>query len=98
MNGLSIVPVINVEFDGSGLPRGVLGTLEGFTLRHELSQPSLCELSFVAPARDFLPRPGAHIIRCLGERTLARQARALRQLLWALILACCPRQYGCLSV
>jgi len=67
MNGLSIVPALNVEFDGSALPRGVLGTLEGFSLRHELSQPSLCELSFVAPSRDFLPRPGAQISVTLGQ-------------------------------
>src|SRR5258708_2007272 len=67
MNGLSIVPALNVEFDGNALTRGVLGTLEEFTLRHELSQPSLCELSFVPPARDFLPRPGAQTTVTLGQ-------------------------------
>ncbi len=67
MNGLSIVPTLNVAFDGNAVTGAILGTLEGFTLRHELSQPSLCELSFVAPARDFLPRPGAQTSVTLGQ-------------------------------
>jgi uncharacterized protein involved in type VI secretion and phage assembly len=67
MKGLIKVPALNVELDGKALPRTVLGTLEEFTLRQELSQPSLCELSFVSPARNFLPRPGAQMSISLGQ-------------------------------
>jgi uncharacterized protein involved in type VI secretion and phage assembly len=70
MKNLCTVPSLSIELNGNKLNRSVLGSLEEVTLRHELSQPSLCELCFVSPTLDFPPDPGVQVCVTLGEEAM----------------------------
>ena len=54
MTLVASLPQVNVEFDGKTLADPALATIEEVRVQHRLSQPSVCEITFVVH-RDPLP-------------------------------------------
>lgn len=54
MSTVAGIPHIDVEVDGAALSKGAAAALEEIRVQHRLSQPSVCELTFVI-ARDPIP-------------------------------------------
>jgi phage baseplate assembly protein V len=76
MSVVASLPHLDVELDGESLAETAAATLEQVRVQHRLSQPSLCELTFVV-TRDPVPdlqsfRPGSAI-----RLTLPSSSRSL---------------------
>ena len=54
MSAVATLPQIEIDLDGDGLSSKTLGALEEVRVQHKLSQPSVCELTFIL-GRDSLP-------------------------------------------
>jgi hypothetical protein len=71
MTLVASIPQLEVELDGESLAATAAATLEEVRVQHRLSQPSLCELTFVVQCA-----PDLAIEFCLLVRRRNHRARA----------------------
>ncbi len=54
MNGITTLPAFFVELDGESLSQAELFSVDEVVIAQKLSSPSMCEISFLHPARDLV--------------------------------------------